>query len=74
LGRFWTWWKRVARKIADFQGRLILTVFYFTVLVPFALVVRFGTDPLGIQAGASPEWLARSQDDADPHERARKQF
>ena len=36
LSRLWQRWKRVARMIANVQARLILIVFYFVVLLPFA--------------------------------------
>ena len=32
--------------IGNFQSRLLLTVFYFTILAPFALVLRMASDPL----------------------------
>ena len=49
LRRLWEGWKRVGRKIGDFQARVILTLFYFVILAPFALVVRFKADPLGLK-------------------------
>jgi hypothetical protein len=36
LSWLWQRWKRVARVIANVQARLILMVFYFVVLLPFA--------------------------------------
>ena len=34
--RIWQWWVPIAHKIGNFQARLILTVFYFTMFMPFA--------------------------------------
>ncbi|MFQ6007771.1 MAG: hypothetical protein ACE5K8_02360 [Candidatus Zixiibacteriota bacterium] len=45
--KIWLGWKKVALKIARFQSTLLLTLFYFLILVPLGLVFRlFGWDPL----------------------------
>ena len=54
----WAWWKRVARRIGDFQARVLLTVFYFVILGPFALVIR-RSDPLAIRPRAPRGWRER---------------
>lgn len=54
LRRLWQGWLSVARKIGAFQSRVILTVFYFVFLGPFALAVRLFSDPLGL--GEAPSW------------------
>ena len=46
LRRAWNGWKRIAHRIADFQVRVLLTVFYYTLLAPFALGVKL-RNPLG---------------------------
>ncbi len=46
LKRAWNTWKRLGQKIGDFLARVVLSVFYFTVFMPFALVVRLFQDPL----------------------------
>lgn len=72
LRRLWEGWKRFGRKIGDFQARVLLTVFYFVFLAPFALAVRSLADPLGLKrpAGWHPVKPA-----TDPVlERARRQF
>jgi hypothetical protein len=40
LASAWRAWKRIGRAIGDVIGRLVLTVFYFTILVPFAVGMR----------------------------------
>jgi len=54
----WHAWKRVARKIGDFQARLFLTLIYMTVLLPFGLIVRFFGDPLRIK-NPPHAWIGR---------------
>jgi hypothetical protein len=71
----WAAWKRVARKIGDFQARVLLTLFYFVLLAPFALLVRRTSDPLSLKAGAQRGWGVRDNTpDEYTLEMARKQF
>jgi hypothetical protein len=71
LRRLWEGWKRVGRKLGDWQARMLLTVFYFVVLAPFALAVRWKADPLGLKRPGG--WLPVTPS-GDPRERARRQF
>lgn len=71
LRRLWEGWKRVGRKIGDFQARVLLTLFYFVLLAPFAVVVRLKADPLGIKRGVGWSPVVRA---GDALERARRQF
>ncbi len=72
--RLWEWWKRVARKIGDFNARVILTIFYLLLLSPFALAVRFLTDPLNIKKKTDKGWLTKKEDEkTTPMERAARQ-
>lgn len=73
LRMLWQWWKRVARRIGDLQARIILTVFYYVVLGPFALVLRARSDPLGIKPGRERGWQRRSEPAGTPLDRARRQ-
>ena len=63
LRRGWERWKRIARAIGQFQARIILTLFYFVVVPPFALVLRLTKDPLGLTPPTGDSfWSARSDD------------
>ena len=73
LRTLWQAWTRVARRIGDLQARLLLTVFYYAVLGPFALALRWRSDPLGIKPGAQRGWHPRSEPAGTPMERARRQ-
>jgi hypothetical protein len=72
--RLWEGWKRAGRKIGDFQARLLLTLFYFLILAPFALILRLAADPLGIKTRAHPAWRARPAPLGTAMERAQRQF
>lgn len=69
----WETWKRIGRKIGDAQSRLLLTGFYFVILGPFAVGLRWKSDPLAIKAGRSSGWRMRSEQ-CTPAKRARLQF
>src|SRR6185503_9025048 len=48
LRKVWEAWKRFGQFIGDQLGRVVLTIFYFTLFMPFALGVRFFSDPLAL--------------------------
>jgi hypothetical protein len=64
LSNAWKMWTVVASKIASVQARILLTVFYFLALLPFALFVRLLGDPLRVRK--RPEhWIDRAQETHD---------
>src|SRR5262245_21924975 len=56
LGRVWRGWKAIARKIGDFQARAILIFLYFVPFAPFALAVKWGTDPMATKQKTPKGW------------------
>jgi len=56
LKRFWEAWKKIAHAIGNFQARVLLSVIYAILILPFGLAVRFFSDPLRIKK-RSGEWL-----------------
>jgi len=44
--KLWMEWKTFAFRMGNFQGRLILLLFYFTIVTPFGIINRFFRDPL----------------------------
>jgi hypothetical protein len=64
LSKVWQIWKRIGQTIGDFIGRIVLTVFYFTLLAPFGLGVRLRGDPLAIKPSKHKvQWLERTTRD-----------
>ena len=72
--RLWRGWQELARHIGDFQARLLLTVFYFTVFVPFGLITRLFLDPLHVRRGSVKSGLNPRQTLDTDLEAARRQF
>jgi hypothetical protein len=63
LKRIWNTWKKVGAAIGDFIARLVLSILYFTVVLPFGLITRLGRDPLGVNLEGSVQWHKRSTRD-----------
>ena len=59
LKRLWASWGRLARRMGNFQGRVLLALFYFSVVMPFAILVRWFSDPLHLRRQAGSFWLDR---------------
>lgn len=60
--KIWERWKRFARKIGNFQSRLLLSLFYSIVIFPLAPILKLFFDPLGIKKGDFPSyWLSRKR-------------
>ena len=56
LRRFWHWWLRTAEVIGNFQSRVVLTLFYALIVMPFGLAVRLFSDRLRIRGTRSSGW------------------
>lgn len=72
LRRVWEGWKEIAAYIGDFQSRLLLTVFYFTIALPFGLITRL-VDPLELRWSRAAGWTTRRTMSEDL-QAARRQF
>ena len=64
LKRMWQAWKRIAHRIGNFQARVLLTVFYAILVLPFGVVVRLFSDPLRIKRRPAA-WLNHPDDTYD---------
>ena len=63
LRKVWHAWKQIGQWIGDQLGRIVLTLFYFTLFVPFALGVRIWGDPLAMRQKGGVNWLERQTHD-----------
>lgn len=55
-------WERftiIAGIVGDLQGRVIVTVFYYTILAPFGIGSRLFSDPLRLRTNTTPQWQDR---------------
>jgi hypothetical protein len=59
LRKIWAGWKRFGQFMGDVVGRLVLTVFYFTIFLPFGAGMRLLGDRLDIKRQDKPAWRKR---------------
>jgi hypothetical protein len=64
LKQVWQRWKRIARAVGTFQARILLTIFYAVLVLPFGIVVRLFSDPLRIKRRPT-QWLERPDEAHD---------
>ena len=55
----WNAWKRLAHKIGNFQARVILTILYAILILPFGVAARLFSDPLKIKT-RPVKWTERA--------------
>jgi hypothetical protein len=60
---FWHGWKAFGQFLGDWLARVVLTIFYFTVFIPFGLGVRLFADPLQIKTQPAQLWRPRPTGD-----------
>jgi hypothetical protein len=74
LRRFWEGWKALAAAMGNYQGRLVLSFFYFVIVSPWGLLTRLFSDPLQLKRvqGISL-WNSRDSVTGDLEE-AKRQF
>ncbi len=58
LRKIWRGWLRVGRAIGDIVARIVLTLLYFTLVLPFGLISTLLRDPLDLRPHA-PGWRER---------------
>lgn len=52
----WSQWLRIAHRIGVFESRLLLTLCYFTLLLPFGLLFSLLADPFGVKTKKRTTW------------------
>jgi hypothetical protein len=74
LKKLWRGWMRFGHFMGDIVGRVVMTLFYFTLLLPFGVIITLFGDPLDMKhKDKAPTWHARTTGDRNLEE-ARRQF
>jgi hypothetical protein len=60
---FWKGWKAFGHFLGNMVARVVLTIFYFTVFMPFGLGVKLFSDPLQLKAQPRELWRSRHTGD-----------
>jgi hypothetical protein len=63
LKKLWEGWKAFGHFLGNLLARVVLSIFYFTIFVPFGLGVRWLSDPLQIKTRPNSLWRPRSTTD-----------
>ena len=64
LKKIWAASKRIAHRIGDFQARVLLTLIYAVLVLPFGLAIRLFSDPLKIKK-RSAKWIDHPEEVSD---------
>jgi len=72
LHRIWLGWKAFGRSAGNLLARIVLTIFYFTVFVPFGLASSLFGDELKMKATPDRFWRPR-EEHVDSLDTARRQ-
>ena len=70
----WSRWRELSQKAADVQARVLLTVFYFTVMLPFGVVFGLFKDPLRIKRRPSGSYWVERKPTSGTLADAKRQF
>ena len=73
LKKAWSAWKKFGQFIGDIVGRIVLTVLYFTVVLPFGVGVRLFGDPLAVKPTSRPSFWHTRPELKDSLDEARRQ-
>ena len=74
LKKVWAGWRRFGHFMGDIVARVVMTIFYFTLLLPFGVIVTWLSDPLDMKRkDEQPAWHARTTGDRTLED-ARRQF
>jgi hypothetical protein len=71
----WNAWKGFARKMGNYQSRVLMAFVYFTIVLPFGLGMTLLGDPLGIKrSNDSSNWQPKELPLKPSIDEARSQF
>jgi len=70
----WNRWKQFGQLIGDVFARIVLTILFFTVLVPFGIGVRLFGDPLRVKSENLGTYWNKYSGDAANLLLSRRQF
>ena len=70
----WKKWLIVAQAIGNFQAQLILSLFYFIILAPVAILFKLFADPLNLKAKQRSNNFEKWEHPKEDLEQARKQY
>lgn len=74
IKRIWQSWKNFSKRTGTFQSKVILSLFFFLLVTPFALATKIFSDPLGLKPrGEKSHWIQKKETPSN-FEHFRRQF
>lgn len=73
LKKIWAAWKKFGQFIGDIVGRVVLTLLYFTIVLPFGIGTRLFSDPLAVKPTSASSFWNRRELKPDSLEESRRQ-
>jgi hypothetical protein len=70
----WFKWKKLSTKIAVFQSKILLTVLYFILLTPVAIISKLTSDPLKLRYTEASSWWEDKEKEELSGETLKRQF
>jgi hypothetical protein len=58
IQKIWLKWQKITEKAINFQIKIILIIFYWTIILVYAILVKIFSDPLDIK-NKKPQWLVK---------------
>lgn len=72
--RQWQSWNDFSKRMGAFQSRIILSLFFFVLVSPFAIAVRMFSDPLRLKYRRLASWWIPKKETKNELEPFRRQF
>lgn len=67
-------WRILAQRVGTFQSRMLLSLFYFLIIPPFAAIIKVFSDPFRSKDRLATQWHPKQAPQQDPLQAARRQF
>lgn len=72
--KIWQGWKWLAEKLGNLQALIILSLFYYILLAPFALVFKLLADPLQLSPRKRSMWFSKENKNVSNLAKMKQQF
>lgn len=70
----WQSWNDFSKKMGRFQSRILLSLFYFVLVSPFAMAAKIFSDPLRLKYRRLTSWWIPKKETKNELEEFRRQF
>ncbi|NOR14332.1 MAG: hypothetical protein GQ544_01370 [Candidatus Aminicenantes bacterium] len=72
--KMWQSWNEFSKRMGSFQSRILLSLFYFVFVSPFAIAAKMFSDPLNLKYRRHSSWWTPKNEPKNEVEQFRKQF